>query len=257
MMNESLARKLRILRAARGITLREAEKLTGVTRETLGALEHGQRGAYTNTLEKIAAGYGTTVGELLDEEHTSAPLGSGRREPSAPDSTPIPPAREEESLMSRPEVASWLAEEGHLDRESFLSWVEECEDEEDIDRVRVELREVRDRIRNALRTKKTQYELFGPPQLEGLTGDAWNREVFRPGKTARRLANEISREYTAREVGILNYSKVLFIKGTADDYLVYEHERDSEYARERHERMLEAREAAARELERTYAEALA
>ena len=67
MMYESLARKLRVLRAARGITLREAEELTGVTRETLGALEHGQRGAYTNTLQKIAEGYGITVGELLEE----------------------------------------------------------------------------------------------------------------------------------------------------------------------------------------------
>jgi transcriptional regulator with XRE-family HTH domain len=67
MMNESLARKLRVLRAARGITLREAEKLTGVTRETLGALEHGQRGAYTSTLEKIARGYGVTVSALLSE----------------------------------------------------------------------------------------------------------------------------------------------------------------------------------------------
>jgi transcriptional regulator with XRE-family HTH domain len=68
MMNETLARKLRVLRAAQGITLREAEELTGVTRETLGALEHGQRGAYTNTLQKIAEGYGTTVSELLGEE---------------------------------------------------------------------------------------------------------------------------------------------------------------------------------------------
>src|SRR5687767_13899062 len=68
MTNESLARGLRILRAARGITLAEAEELTGVTRETLGALEHGQRGAYTSTLEKIAAGYGTTVSALLEED---------------------------------------------------------------------------------------------------------------------------------------------------------------------------------------------
>src|SRR5918995_2236473 len=68
MMYESLARKLRVLRAARGITLREAEELTGVTRETLGALEHGQRGAYTSTLEKIARGYGVTLTELLGEE---------------------------------------------------------------------------------------------------------------------------------------------------------------------------------------------
>ena len=67
MMQESLARKLRVLRAERGITLQEAEELTGVTRETLGALEHGQRGAYTNTLQKIADGYGITVGELLEE----------------------------------------------------------------------------------------------------------------------------------------------------------------------------------------------
>jgi transcriptional regulator with XRE-family HTH domain len=68
MTHESLARKLRVLRAARGITLAEAEELTGVTRETLGALEHGQRGAYTSTLQKIAEGYGTTVSALLEEE---------------------------------------------------------------------------------------------------------------------------------------------------------------------------------------------
>jgi len=83
MMQESLARKLRVLRAERGITLQEAEELTGVTRETLGALEHGQRGAYTNTLQKIAEGYGITVGELLEEP---VPLGkvpeAGSSEPT-------------------------------------------------------------------------------------------------------------------------------------------------------------------------------
>ena len=68
MTHESLARRLRVLRAARGITLAEAEELTGVTRETLGALEHGQRGAYTSTLEKIARGYGVTASALLEEE---------------------------------------------------------------------------------------------------------------------------------------------------------------------------------------------
>jgi len=81
-MQESLARKLRVLRAERGITLQEAEELTGVTRETLGALEHGQRGAYTNTLQKIAEGYGITVSELLEEPalalgRAEAPEGTG------------------------------------------------------------------------------------------------------------------------------------------------------------------------------------
>src|SRR5215212_8499429 len=71
MMQESLARKLRVLRADRGITLAKAEELTGVTRETLGALEHGQRGAYTSTLQKIAEGYGTTVSALLEEPELS------------------------------------------------------------------------------------------------------------------------------------------------------------------------------------------
>src|SRR5918999_4292275 len=86
MTNESLARRLRILRAARGITLAEAEELTGVTRETLGALEHGQRGAYTSTLQKIAEGYGTTVSALLEEE--PVPLAET---PKAGRTTPFPP----------------------------------------------------------------------------------------------------------------------------------------------------------------------
>jgi len=78
MTQEMLARKLRVLRAERGITLHEAEELTGVTRETLGALEHGQRGAYTSTLQKIADGYGVTIGELMQEEEpTVVPQSAG------------------------------------------------------------------------------------------------------------------------------------------------------------------------------------
>jgi transcriptional regulator with XRE-family HTH domain len=86
MTHESLARRLRVLRAARGITLAEAEELTGVTRETLGALEHGQRGAYTSTLEKIARGYGTTVSALLEEPEVALAESSPKAE--APDTGP-------------------------------------------------------------------------------------------------------------------------------------------------------------------------
>jgi len=65
-------------------------------------------------------------------------------------------------------------------------------------------------------------------------------------------------EYVARELGLVNYSRELFVEGKADAYLVYEHDRAShEHARERHERLLEARQAAARELEESYAKALA
>jgi transcriptional regulator with XRE-family HTH domain len=62
MTQDSLGRNLRMLRADRGITLAEAEELTGVTQETLSALERGQRGAYTSTLRKIADAYDITLG---------------------------------------------------------------------------------------------------------------------------------------------------------------------------------------------------
>lgn len=77
MMHESLARKLRVLRAERGLSLGEAGELLGVTRETLAALEHGQRGAYTSTLEKIARGYNTSVSALLAEDESPL-VGAGK-----------------------------------------------------------------------------------------------------------------------------------------------------------------------------------
>jgi transcriptional regulator with XRE-family HTH domain len=110
MTYESLARRLRVLRAARGITLAEAEELTGVTRETLGALEHGQRGAYTSTLEKIAKGYGTTVSALLEEdpEANMALAGSSKAE-APPETGPASLTREQaaaslQRLQSPPEI---------------------------------------------------------------------------------------------------------------------------------------------------------
>ncbi len=90
-MRETLARKLRVLRAERDFTLREAEKVTGVTRETLSALEHGQRGAHTSTLQKIADGYGVTMSALLGEE--PAPAGKGNAsegEPGFPEALETP-----------------------------------------------------------------------------------------------------------------------------------------------------------------------
>jgi transcriptional regulator with XRE-family HTH domain len=74
MVQESLALKLRLLRARKGLTLTEAAELTGVTRWTLGALERGERRPYTPTLSKIARGYGVPVEELM-EEPAPIPLG--------------------------------------------------------------------------------------------------------------------------------------------------------------------------------------
>jgi transcriptional regulator with XRE-family HTH domain len=62
---EALARRLRALRAEHQLTLRQAAREFGVTRETIAALEHGERGAHTSTLEKIAEGYGVSLEDLL------------------------------------------------------------------------------------------------------------------------------------------------------------------------------------------------
>jgi transcriptional regulator with XRE-family HTH domain len=71
-MEKTLARRLRIERAARGLSLTEAAEKIGIRRDTLSELERGKRGAYSGTLEKIAAAYDLSLGELLSEETTLA-----------------------------------------------------------------------------------------------------------------------------------------------------------------------------------------
>jgi transcriptional regulator with XRE-family HTH domain len=66
-MGESLARKLRVLRAERGWTLHQAAERAGVQPETISDAEHGKRRPYTPTLTKITRGYGVPVEELLEE----------------------------------------------------------------------------------------------------------------------------------------------------------------------------------------------
>jgi transcriptional regulator with XRE-family HTH domain len=71
-MHGSLPTKLRVLRAERGLTLRDAERLTGVDKDTLSKIERGRRDPQDITLAKIAKGYGVPVEELLEEP---VPLG--------------------------------------------------------------------------------------------------------------------------------------------------------------------------------------
>ena len=72
-MQGSLPRKLRLLRAERGLTLAQAASGIGITRESLSLLERGKRRMRTPTLHKTAEFYGVSVEELmdlLDEEHS-------------------------------------------------------------------------------------------------------------------------------------------------------------------------------------------
>jgi transcriptional regulator with XRE-family HTH domain len=86
-MHGSLPTRLRVLRAERGLTLRDAEHQTGVDKDTLSKIERGLRHPHDVTLAKIARGYGVPVEELL--EQPALPLDETLREagPTAQDVT--------------------------------------------------------------------------------------------------------------------------------------------------------------------------
>lgn len=79
-MDAPLATKLRILRAERGITLREAGKLTNVRPSTLSLLERGKTQPHDVTMARIARGYNVRVEDLLEADEAGkagAPKGLG------------------------------------------------------------------------------------------------------------------------------------------------------------------------------------
>jgi transcriptional regulator with XRE-family HTH domain len=67
LMHGSLATKLRVLRAERGLTVRQVAELSGVAKETISQIERGERHPYDRTLAKLAQAYGVPVGELIEQ----------------------------------------------------------------------------------------------------------------------------------------------------------------------------------------------
>jgi transcriptional regulator with XRE-family HTH domain len=60
--------RLRVLRAERGLTLRQVESATGVTKESLSEIERGARHPYDITLAKLAKFYDVPLEELLEDQ---------------------------------------------------------------------------------------------------------------------------------------------------------------------------------------------
>jgi transcriptional regulator with XRE-family HTH domain len=81
MTQKSLADRLRLLRAQRGLTVKDAAQQVGVDRHTLRRIELGTQEAQYPTLAKIADGYGVAVEDLLEE-----PVAAGKAE--APEAGP-------------------------------------------------------------------------------------------------------------------------------------------------------------------------
>jgi transcriptional regulator with XRE-family HTH domain len=91
MTHESLALKLRVLRAERALTIEQAAKQAGVTPETISDAERGRRRPYLPTLRKVAAAYGVPVEELLAEEAEPALASAATGKTKAPDTGPSAP----------------------------------------------------------------------------------------------------------------------------------------------------------------------
>jgi transcriptional regulator with XRE-family HTH domain len=112
LMEGSLAKRLRVLRAQRGMTLREAANLVHVRPATLSDIEHGRSRPHDLTLAKIAEGYGVQVEELIEEPARAT---SGKAE--APDPGPslldkaLGAARRDAQLDAQA-IARLLASEG-------------------------------------------------------------------------------------------------------------------------------------------------
>src|SRR5215217_6276642 len=66
-MQESLGHKLRLMRAERGLSLREAARQAGVVKETISDIERGHTHPYDVTLAKLAKVYDVPLEELLQE----------------------------------------------------------------------------------------------------------------------------------------------------------------------------------------------
>src|SRR5215213_9345468 len=83
-VTRSLDMKLRVLRAERQLSLREASELTGVDKVSLSRFERGLAHPQDRTLGKIAKGYGVPVEELLEEPvlagKAEAPADTGQEE---------------------------------------------------------------------------------------------------------------------------------------------------------------------------------
>jgi transcriptional regulator with XRE-family HTH domain len=87
MMQKSLAAKLRLLRAQRGLTVKDAAGQLGIDRHTLRRIELGTQEAQYPTLAKIAEGYEVPVEELLEE---NGPLADATQESGQPETAPPP-----------------------------------------------------------------------------------------------------------------------------------------------------------------------
>src|SRR5215217_2185629 len=119
-MQGSLATKLRVLRAERGLTLRQAAERVRVRPATLSDIEHGRSQPHDVTLAKIAKAYGVPLADLLEEP---VPLGEAPRASVQADGTkgPDPAVWGPKESRPKPPIPESAGKRIHVEVQDDLS----------------------------------------------------------------------------------------------------------------------------------------
>jgi transcriptional regulator with XRE-family HTH domain len=176
MMQGSLPTRLRVLRAERGLTLREAAALTDVRPGTLSELERGVRRPHDVTLSRIAKGYGVPVEELLEEE----PALAGKAEAPGEAGPDKHPAEEHEAERRVPSLGELLERAGASTRwlalpdEGWLAASQDLGKAAAGERLIQVAREQFEEILSVLPYLLTGRDFRDEPALTPETVEAWN-----------------------------------------------------------------------------------
>jgi transcriptional regulator with XRE-family HTH domain len=98
-------RKLRRIRAEKGLTMDTLEERTGVSKRTISEIERGMRTPHTLTLAKLANALEVDLDELLEEE-----AGKGDAPPSSPEPEKVSEEERRARLGGLGEAVESLAE---------------------------------------------------------------------------------------------------------------------------------------------------
>jgi len=225
MMQGSLATRLRVLRARKGLNLTDAAHRIGVTRHTLASLEKGGQEPHFDTLAKLAEGYGVPVEDLLVGSESGAKSGVGS------EADPELRAAAEQApragrLVDLSQVREWLSAQDAvfvaMSEAEFVDVVAQIESLEELQELYGEILKERGRIEKVLEKPDLGKELFPAIGIRSLpTKREREGEAMRPSRNAWQLRREIGHIYRRFEGAIEDYSMYLFNEGKTEDFLIH------------------------------------
>jgi len=225
MMQGSLATRLRVLRARKGLNLTDAAHRIGVTRHTLASLEKGGQEPHFDTLAKLAEGYGVPVEDLLVGSESGAKSGVGS------EASPELRAAAEQApragrLVDLSQVREWLSAQDAvfvaMSEAEFVDVVAQIESLEELQELYGEILKERGRIEKVLEKPDLGKELFPAIGIRSLpTKREREGEAMRPSRNAWQLRREIGHIYRRFEGAIEDYSMYLFNEGKTEDFLIH------------------------------------